>query len=211
MLTTHRDFQTLVPGVHDADAMNILVGRAICHQYLFDRRTSPREVSLWEPGELQAFNIDLEKIDRLYHIQNCDDDIFELVARVEYKDRYLFLELSGNCYFTGFECRGGGQIYVSYSGNLFTRIITAKVQREELFYQSLTQDGYQVEGRSQYDRCPASRWHTPPSLTVLGHLAITSNKDLLSHYAKVLPTVLTQSVNEFLIIQEAVKDYDDWE
>lgn len=211
MLATHRDFQTLVHGVQDAETMNILVGRAICHQYLFDRRTSPREVSLWEPGELQEFNIDLEKVDRLYHIHNNDDDIFELVARVEYMDRYLFVELSGSCYFTCFECRGGGQIYVTYSGSLFTKIITTNMQQEELFYQSLAQDGYQVEGRSEHDRCPASRWHTPPSLTVLSHLAISSHKDMLSHYAEILPTVLTQSVSEFLIIQEAIKDYDDWD
>ncbi|XP_050719476.1 uncharacterized protein LOC127000095 [Eriocheir sinensis] len=211
MPTTHLDFHTLVPEVADAEAMNTTVGRAICHQYLFDRRTSPREVSLWAPGELQEFNISLQCVDRLYHIYKSEDHIFELVTRVEYKDRYLFVELSCSCYFEGFECQGGGQIYVSYSASLFTKVITTKLWNEELFYQSLAQDGYLVEGRSVFERCPPARWHTPPSLMALSHLTVSNNKDNLGHYRELLPTAVAQSVDEFVQVQEAVKDYDEWE
>lgn len=210
MPTTHRDFYTLVPEVVNAEAMDTIVGRAICHQYLFDRRTSPTEVSLWAPGELQGFDISLQCVDRLYHIHESEDDIFELVVRVEYKDRYLFVELSCSCYFEGFECSGGGQIYVSYSPNLFTKVITTKLGNEELFYQSLAQDGYLVEGRGVLERSFPTQWHTPPSLMALSHLTISNNKDNLGHYPELFPTAVAQSVDEFVQIQEAMKDYDEW-
>nr|BDT63472.1 MAG: hypothetical protein [Sesarmops intermedium nimavirus] len=178
---------------------------AICHQYLFDRKTSPTETSLWASGELRKFTIRLECVDRLYHIQRKDDD-FQLVARVEHKGRPLFVELYCKCYFDfeDYECHGGGQIYMSYYASLFTKVITTKLRNE-----SLAQDGYLVEAPSEHERWPAraGRWYTAPSLKVLCHLAISSNNATLRQYPAVLPAALTRSVNEFV----AMKDYDNWD
>nr|BDV50165.1 MAG: hypothetical protein [Chiromantes dehaani nimavirus] len=209
MLATHRDFQSLVPGVSDVESMDTVVGIAICHQYLFDRRTSPTEASLWASGELWKFTIRLECVDRLYDIQRKDDD-FELVARVEHKGRSLFVELYCMCYFENYECKGGGQIYVSYCASLFTKVIDTK---QASFYEFLAQDGYLVEAPSEHERWPAraGRWYTAPSLKVLCHLAISSNSATLRQYPAVLPAALTRSVDEFVYLQEAMKDYDNWD
>nr|BDT63477.1 MAG: hypothetical protein [Sesarmops intermedium nimavirus] len=197
---THRDFQSLVPGVSDAESTDTVVGRAICHQYLFDRRTSPTEARLWASRELMKFTISLECVDRLYHIHRKGNN-FELVARVEHKDRPLFVEL--NCMYVD-EFRGGGQIYVSYYASLFTKVIATKLRNEASFYESLAQDGYLVEAPSE----PAC--HTAPSLKVLCHPAISNNSASLRQYPEVLPAALTRSVNEFVYLQEAMKDYDEW-
>lgn len=210
MPATHREFKTLIPAVADAEAMNTVVGRAICHQHLFDRKTSPRELGLWAPGELQEFIISLPCVDRLYHIHRSENDIFELVVRVDYKDRHLFVELSCSCYFEAFECHGAGQIYVSYSARLFTKVITTRMQTV-VFYESLAQDGYLVEGQVEHERWPSSRWHIPPPLKTLTHLAISRHRASLSHYPEALPTALIHSTEEFMETQGAIKDYDEWE
>lgn len=169
------------------------------------------EESLWAPRELQAFSINLSCVDRLYHIHRDADDFFELVARVEYKERCLFVELNCRCYFEALECQGGGQIYVSYSASLFAKVITTRMQNKVLFYESLAQDGYLVEGQVEHERWPSSQWHTPPTLKTLSYLAISSNRAALSHFPKVLPPGITYSVEEFMNTQDAMKNYDEWE
>lgn len=204
VLATHKNFQSLVPAVADAETMFDKVGLALCHQYLFDRETPPREKNLWAPWELLSFEINLSCVDRLYHIRrNEHDDTFELVARVEHKNRHLFVELSCSCYFECLTLQGGGQIYVSYDAGLFAKVITTKMENERLFYTSLG-----VEGRSMQERWPVRRWRSPPSLGLLCHLAVSTNISRLSHYSNLLPLPLTRNLDEFLKAQEAMKMYD---
>nr|BDT63469.1 MAG: wsv447-like protein [Sesarmops intermedium nimavirus] len=215
LVAGHRGFQSLVPGFSYAEAMNTVVKKAICYQHLFDRKTSPTEVNLWASGVLEnrrpEFTINLECVDRLYHIHEEGNNM-ELVVRMEHKGRPLFVELNCKCYFDFVrgKYRGGGLIYVSYSASLFTKVIATKLRNEASFYESLAQDGYLVEAPSEHERWPARRWHTAPSLKVLCHLAISSNSETLRRYPAVLPAALTRSVDEFVYLQEAMKDYDKW-
>nr|BDV50228.1 MAG: hypothetical protein [Chiromantes dehaani nimavirus] len=214
LVAGHRGFKSLVPGFSYAEAMNRVVKKAICYQHLFDRKTSPTEVSLWASGVLEnEFSINLECVDRLYHIHEKGNNM-ELVVRMEHKGRPLFVELNCKCYFDFVRgmYRGGGLIYVSYSASLFTKVIATKLRNEALFYESLAQDGYLVEAPSEHERWPAraGRWHTAPSLKVLCHLAISSNSETLRRYPAVLPAALIRSVDEFVYLQEAMKDYDKW-
>lgn len=204
VVETHKNFQSLVPAVADAEDMYDIVCLPTCHQYLFDKETPPREKNLWAPGELQNFEINLSCVDRLYHIHRSeDDDTFKLVARVEYKNRHLFIELSCSCYFECLECKGAGQIYLSYDAGLFAKVITTKMENEALFYCSLG-----VEGQSTHERWPLRKWRSPPSLGLLCRLAVTANISRLSHYPKVLPLTVIRDLDEFVRVKEAMMDYD---
>lgn len=140
-MLTHCNFKSLVPDVTCVEDIQARVGLAINTQHMLDRKTSPWEAELWSEDELDSFYLDLESVDRLYHIHHhedddCEDDNedsdtiddFELVVRVEYKQQHLFVELSAGCRFTDYEYRGGGDIFVSFSANLFTKTIMTKVR-----------------------------------------------------------------------------------
>lgn len=133
-METHENFKSLVADVRCAEDIRERVGGALANQDKLDRSTSPWETHLWKDEELKDFHLDLKSIDRLYHIQNEegeDDsgDDFELVVRVEYKKHHLFVELRAGYHFSDYEYRGGGDIFVCFDANLFTKTITTKVRR----------------------------------------------------------------------------------
>ncbi|XP_045586244.2 uncharacterized protein [Procambarus clarkii] len=209
-----KGLKSLIPGVATVDTMDAIVGHALSYQKMFERKTSPWEMELWREGELENFIVDLKKVDRLYHIYNCDDDVtgseYELLVRMEHNDQHVFVELIAGCDFTGFDCDGGGEIYVSFNANLFFKTVGTRYD-EDLIYQSLIEDEYRVEGRTPYDRCSVASWHNAPTLKFLCHLTVSDNKHQLRHYPDVLPKVLTDSLNEFIGIKDAIEDYDNWD
>ncbi|KAK4311888.1 hypothetical protein Pmani_016636 [Petrolisthes manimaculis] len=204
------------------------VGLAIDCQHMFDRKTSPWEANLWKEDELDSFYLNLESVDRLYHINHEDGDEFsgddfELVVRVEYKKHHLFVELSAGCRFTDFECRGGGDIFVSFNANLFTRTIMTKVPSEERLYESLMEDGHLVEGKRVEEEdggrnivtaaaLVMGTWHQhPPKLKLLCHQAVHHNRHQLTFYTDVLPKALVASITEFIVIKDTIDYYDSWD
>lgn len=140
-MLTHCNFRSLVPDVTCAEDILARVGMALNTQHMLERKTSPWEAELWAEDELDSFYIDVESVDRLYHIHHDDfgedddeasGDDFELVVRVEYKQHHLFVELRAGCRFTDSEYRGGGDIFVSFNANLFTKTIMTKVRVKEI-------------------------------------------------------------------------------
>ncbi|XP_071550327.1 uncharacterized protein [Panulirus ornatus] len=213
-MKTHENFKSFVPGVTDAESIDETVGYALCYQYMFERKTSPWEMARWEDGELQQFRIEVQDVDRLYYINHFDDGVsgssFAMLVRVVYKGAELFVELNANCDYTGFDCQGGGEIFLTLNANLFSKVLICNEYDMELLYEALARDGYHIEGQNEYDRSPVSAWHKPPMLKFLCHLAIKDNQDRLHHYKQILPKLLVDSVDEFIHIREAISDYDDW-
>lgn len=216
-MRTHHNFKSSVAGVCSAADMLELVGEALYHQDKFERKTTPWEMSSWDQQELHDFHIDLEMIDRLYYINHTNDGVsgstFHMLARMEYRDAPVFVELSAGCDYTGFDCQGGGDIFVTRHADLFCKVVTRPDTGDGLqpLYLSLVEDGYEVEEQTEHDRLPVTCWHNPPALRFLCHLAVYHNLHRLHFYPRVLPKPLIDSVQEFVKVREAITAYDDSE
>ena len=132
MVATHPHFKSIDPKVQDADTIDSLLEYAFSYENMFDRRTPPWESSQWADGELEQFQIELDQVDRLYYVKHVNDEDgeeFEMVARMNYKGRHVFVELQASCSLTGFEGQGGGFIFISNDADSFMKtVITSEFQ-----------------------------------------------------------------------------------
>lgn len=215
MTSTHKNFKSLVKHVEVADDISEYVGIALHHQHSYSRRTTPWEMALWDQDELHAFTIDIIEIDRVYAISNSEDvsgNEFHLIARIEHKNQLLFVELTARCNYTGFDCYGGGMIFITTNPNLFAKVLSIQNQTESArIYKSLRDDGYYIEDPTEFDRITSNLWQNPPTLKYLCHLHIYDNRQILPFYKQILPQTLVESVNDFIQTQESIYDYDNWE
>ena len=210
-------FKSVKPEVKKADDIDDYVGEALSYQYQFEKRTSPWEAAQWDYDKLQAFKIDTNKVDRLYHIYNFDDGVgdrdFELIVRLEHEGRPLYVELSAGCDYTGFDCQGSGIIFVSRDANLFMKLVLKQVRNKDVIYESLRADGIQVdEEYYEYsNNCSRMLINSAPMLKYLCHQAIydeISRSGALQGYQTVLPKILAESVTDFIRTEEAKRHYD---
>ncbi|XP_068206571.1 uncharacterized protein [Palaemon carinicauda] len=212
-LKTNADFISIDPEVTDADTLCDFVGGALMYQYMFERRTTPWEMTEWDYDDLQAFKIDLGEIDRLYYVYFYDDGTsgqdYRLIGRVEHKGQPLYVELVASCDYTGFDCRGGGVIFVSRDANLFMRLVLTSDCKKDLIYQSLEEDGIEVEAQTEYDACRRMFWRNPPMLKYLCHQAAYEHRAKLQPQISSLPKCLANSIEEFINFNEAKKAYDE--
>ena len=213
-LKTHPDFQSLEANVQTAKTMYKYVGEALTYSYMFEKRTTPWEAQQWDYDALQEFKIDLEKVDRLYYIYHYDDNVsgrkFEMIARMEYEEAPLYVELSAGCDYTGFDCQGGGQIFVSRDANLFMKLVLAEEKdlNKNLIYKSLREDRIYVEEETDdYDKYTKMFYRNAPMLKYLCHQAIYEYKDSI-YYKSLLPKILAESIDDFIKTKEAKIAYD---
>ena len=126
---------------------------ALSYQSTFDRRTTPWEVQYWDYKDLRAFEIDLERVDRLYHISFFDvangDREFEMIGRMQYKGEPIYVELNAGCDFTGFDCQGEGNIVISRDANFFMKHLLRSKREKDIIYKALADDGIEVEEEEQ--------------------------------------------------------------
>ncbi|KAG7177512.1 hypothetical protein Hamer_G025157 [Homarus americanus] len=215
MVTTHFNFKSVRSEVTCADDIDELIGTAFCYQYMFDKRTSPWEMCEWRDGELEDFEIDLEVVDRLYYISHCDDGVsgrdFEFAGRMEYNGRHVYIKMSAGCDYTGFECQGGGEIYITFDPQIFLKsIITNEYQPHDI-WGVMAEDGLQVEEPSSFDLLQSKAWNNVPMLKFLCHMAVYDHKDTLTHYPYNLPRPVAASVEEFIRTRETRDHYDEGE
>ena len=114
---THFDFQSKVSDIQSAEDIDNKINYALDYQFMFERTTTLWEMLTWNYEKLQEITINVEEIDRLYHIFCYEDDCkseFSLIARMSYKnDEFLYVYLEASCAFYGFENYGSGTILVS--------------------------------------------------------------------------------------------------
>ncbi|CAL4220396.1 unnamed protein product [Meganyctiphanes norvegica] len=203
---THPAFRSIVSTVHNAEDVEEQIGEALIYQHMFEKRTSPWEMQNWDYEELQQFVLKLKRVDRLYYINHFDDTVssrtFEILLRMTYKKEKIFVHLSAGCGFTGFDSQGDGEIYITKSANIFLKSIVEASHDPLSIYNSLVEDGYKVEEPTQFDSAPQRLWNNAPMLKFLTHQSVHDNREDLSHYPEVLPTLLSDSVTDFIQVQE---------
>lgn len=213
-MRTHPKFQSLVRDVQTADEMDVMIGLALSYQEMFDRRTSPWEMHMWDQDDLQNFKVDLEKVDRLYHIKFEDDELeqrnFELVVRLEHEPKtWIFVELVAGCDFTGFECRGGGEIYLSFDPKVFLKSVLNWDYNIQSIWRSMMDDGYQVGEPLEHELLPVCLWRSVPMLKFLCHMALYSHHEQLNLDMLALPKSLVNSITEFNRMRETRHHHDE--
>jgi len=123
IVQTHPAFRSVISTIRNADDIEEAIGEALLYQHMFEKRTSPWEMQTWDYEDLQNFTIKLKRIDRLYYIYNFDDDVssrsYEIIVRMSYKKEKVFVHMTAGCDFTGFDCQGGGEIYITKSAYPF--------------------------------------------------------------------------------------------
>ncbi|KAG7168045.1 hypothetical protein Hamer_G018488 [Homarus americanus] len=179
---------------------------------MLDKRTSPWEMCEWRDGELEKFEINLEAVDRLYYTSHYDDDVsgqdFEFAGRMVYNGRLIYIKMSAGCDYTGFECQGGGEIYITFDAQIFLKsIITNKYKPHDIWV-TMAKDGLQVEEPSSFDLLQMKEWKNVPTLKFLSHMTIYDYKDTLKHYPYHLPGPVAASVEEFIRTRET-RDHDE--
>ena len=212
-MKTHPDFQSADPEIKNANDMDDNLCEALMYQYMFEKRTNPWEMSRFDYDELQKFEIDLEKVDRLYHIYHNSDECgrqFELIARME----QFYVELSANCDYTGFDCQGEGVIFISTDPLVFMKTIltgTRSVNKEAL-YELLEKDAISIRDEVNDDIIQHENFlygKKAPSLSYLCHQTIYQHKDELKEHKELLPTRLKKGVTNFIKAKDGRIAYNE--
>lgn len=224
MLQTHPHFNSLNPNVKTAEEIDEYLYEALNYQHTFEKRTTPWEAQQWDYEELQRFNIDLEKIDRLYYIFYNNDGVsggrdFKMIARMDndLEKQPIYLEMFASCDYTGFDCQGSGHIFISKDANLFMKLVLSEAENDvdkSLIYDSLWKDSIYVEEMDDdnyyyfYDKFSNLLLKKVPMLKYICHEAIYQNRDVLYEYKILLPKILRESVLEFINTKDAIIAYN---
>ena len=218
MLQTHPSFKSFNPNVKNAEEIDDYLHEALHYQHTFEKRTTPWEAQQWDYEELQRFNIDLEKIDRLYYIfydSGVGGRNFQMIARMEKdEEQPIYVEMVASCDYTGFDCQGSGYIFISKNANLFMKLVLAEAEKDvdkSLIYDSLREDSIYVEEMDNYyyyDKFSNLLLKKVPMLKYICHEAIYQNRDVLYEYKILLPKILRESVLEFINTKDAIIAYN---
>ena len=113
-------------------------------------------------------------------------------------------------------------IFVSRDPNLFMKLVLKNKCQKPLIHQFLAEDGIIIDQQqTDYDAGVDSTvfwkngwdyirvfWNNPPSLKYFCHQKVCDNKTVLNDcYPKILPKMLSNSVKDFIIFQEAKQIY----
>ena len=201
-----RCFRSEILGISKVEDIDEQLAYPLSYQFMFDKRTSPWEMKEWEKEELSFFFIEVERIDRLYHILANESDPnfrqWELCCHMDFNGSKYFVEMYANCDYTGFDCQGGGYISFTNLPQFFLENMVTLDQDPDKIYLSLKKDGYEVAPPDHLHKMHPKAWNNPPMLKYLCHLNIHKNKEVLSNFREVLPTILANSVDEFIMVQD---------
>lgn len=209
------NFKSLVCNIKCQEDIFNLIGEILNSQCTFSRTTTPWEIALWDKNELENFRIKIDKVDRLYYINYINDDLlgkwFYLLIRMLYKESFVFVQMTNT--YNPMSIIGrtlGVDLFITRDPNIFSKVIKHPSACEiQLIYKSLIDDGYEIEGPTEYDRTPIHEWHEPPTLKFLCYFNIFKNKKSLQHYQQVLPKTTIHNLNYFIKTREAIYEYDN--
>ncbi|CAL4150038.1 unnamed protein product, partial [Meganyctiphanes norvegica] len=187
-------FKSYIPEINTQQDIDNDLGYALNYQYMFEKRTSPWEMKDWDQDELNAFVIEVENIDRLYHMVADDVDpnvrSWEICCRMDYNGEKYFVEMYSSCDYTGFDCQGGGLVSITKLPDFFLNNIVNIGQISDRVYKALLDDGYRVQEPDPLHKMHPKFWNNAPMLKFLCHNAIYNNREKLSHFKEELPQIL---------------------
>ena len=152
-LRTHPNFKSAVPNITNVNEIYNEIHAALTNQDTLKRKRVP-----WgsTTPDLNSFKINLEKVDRLYHLYHMGKDIYEnsqysMIVRLVAHEGLppLYVELWGCCDFIkGFRSNEvGGFIFIAADVDVFMKVVTEDLSDSEKYpiYNLLQEDGIRVE------------------------------------------------------------------
>ena len=224
---THSDFKSAMPlhwGRWDAPRIMHYVGPflGICQMYRYKIVTLAIEREGWSESELsdiKSMKIDVEMIDRLYHVETyfngCRFGCL-LLARMQYRDSFVYLELDATCTLDWEFFRG--TIFVTRENYLFfMRVMTDRYKENATnIYRMLIHDsgsggsGESVNGHEVVSEC-STYWMDVPSLQIQCQLSMCRNNkyymfcdDILQ---AILPKVMYDNVSKYMRYVMEIRQY----
>ncbi|XP_064079961.1 uncharacterized protein LOC135197002 [Macrobrachium nipponense] len=204
MAITHPNFKSIHDKIQTADDIYDAVGLILLHQGRFQKRYPPLEEREWTEDDLDDFKIDLEMVDRVYHVkcQKIDDSVeYELACRMDYRGRSLYLHVQVFTRYTWDGLVGEGEIYLTRDPHVFLKSTINLDCNPQGIWQSMVEDGLPVEEPTEFDLKQAVDWRSVPMLKFLCHMAVYEKKEELQNYLELLPRPLGNSVKEFLKVR----------
>ncbi|XP_050710585.1 uncharacterized protein LOC126995225 [Eriocheir sinensis] len=151
---------------------------ALSYQFMFERKTSPWEMFEWDQNELQNFKVEAEKIDRVYYVHCTEDELgsdFYVLCRMKYANKHVFVEFAAGCDYTGFDCQGGGEIYITFNAtNFFNEALQNLHDTDDtnVLLHALQEDGYHVDAHQESRKERIDSWNNPLTMNFLCHETI---------------------------------------
>ena len=150
LLKTHPNFKSAVPEITDVNEIEFYVVDALTHQNKFMRIMIPPAIP-----DLKSFKIDLEKVDRLYHLRwergsKYGSKIINsmIIRLVDHKDNNLpplYVELWTTYLPEGYYL-WDGILFISADVDSFMKVILEKYPEKDSIYDFLEkEDGIQIE------------------------------------------------------------------
>ena len=221
-LTLHPNFKCIHPVVaEEMDHFGIHFG----HHNGFSamvKTTTPWEMKCWKKDELESFEIDLKKVDRLYHIRDhlsWNTDTWEYIIRMQRDDDetgrhqqplYIHLSAQMTIHFSNngdVKFKGGGFIFISRDANTFMKIVLRSDINKGRIYRSLEEDGVQFEELTEFEEENGTPRKNVPSLTFLCHDVFNENRHQLRSQLQHLPELLRRRINDFINLHDAKQAY----
>lgn len=176
---------------------------ALSYQFMFERKTSPWEMSEWDQNELQKFKVEAEKIDRVYYVHCTENEFgsdFYVLCRMKYADKHVFVEFVAGCDYTGFDCQGGGEIYVTLNANNFFNEALQKLDDTDdvnLLLHALQEDGHHVDTHQESKKARIESWNDPVTLNLCPE-TIKDCQDTCACCLTCCPSQPINSIDQFI-------------
>lgn len=209
--TTHHNFKSIQNKIQNVEDIYNVIGTLLVHQSKFPVRFPPDEFVHWNGKVLDQFGIDLEKIDRLYHV-SCNEVSgrleYELAARMDYEGRCLYVHAKSVMNWAWDGLVGEGEIYLTFDPQVFLKSTISSNCNPQGIWKSMVEDGFLVEEPSEFDLKQVEAWRNVPMLTYLCHMTVYQQKEQFKPYLQALPRLLAKGVEEFLKVRHA-RDHRD--
>ena len=213
-------FKSYFPDINTREEMIEKIGDALIHQQAFDKRTSPWETNDWSHTELKDFQINVECIDRLYHLSTetgiITDFDWDLYCRIDHHGTKYFTHMHASCDYyphctsipphcSGFYVLDVGRITITKLPDFFLNNIISNHQNLDQIYLALLDDNYAIDKPNPLLEWYPKRWKNTPMLKYLCHMTIFENRKMLINFKDHLPKPLANGVYDFIKVQEWVE------
>lgn len=185
------------------DYLKYISGYFFYGEYDFLEGIEECHMEQWQPVNFYTFKIDYRKIDRFYTYSGGEEDSYsETYFRMDHHGQSVYVHLK-----VEYNLPGGGEVYMTYDPEVFLRAVVEWQEDTLSIWQSLVDDGHDLEEPQEFDFMPPTDWKSTPSLKQLCLHEVYSNLTYgggeLQNYSTVLPKSLINSVEKYIRIQEA--------
>nr|BDV49956.1 MAG: hypothetical protein [Metapenaeopsis lamellata majanivirus] len=196
------DFISIVTGINSQSDISKKLAYVLKYQDKFDKRISPWEFHKFRPIRiLKKIKIEVEHIDRLYRCfvdeQNMFKKYYEMLARMNYNGRKIYVALVAFDLIGYGACRYGGIICICYDVNIFTKFMLNYKRNNSIIYHTLRNDTcLDIYEQTEFDCSDKKLWRNVPTLKYLCLEKTRKNLNKIGYQIMELPQILKKNLDD---------------